>query len=275
MLTGSSRTADSGRGEEMETDNNTNAIAIAPAEQPMDETREVLPNGTPGTSLDAEHSSEKIAEMGKQNADWLAKPVKMKKLFFGNTVTAKQLTFTVGNMGLIYRGNRCMRTAPFVCRTDQNDSNQAWAEFETHSFFGKGLSWWPWERASTKITYIPLKKTEDYMDTLNGDGFLMKFDEVSMSQLPMYVRYSKTKMAEIETDNRFIAQALLLKQRLQKLEKPKTNWVFLGAILVPLLIIALIAGFFLVFPNAWPQLTHWLGSLTSNLGSNLKPPGYS
>ena len=208
MLTGSSRTADSGRGEEMETDNNTNAIAIAPAEQPMDETREVLPNGTPGTSLDAEHSSEKIAEMGKQNADWLAKPVKMKKLFFGNTVTAKQLTFTVGNMGLIYRGNRCMRTAPFVCRTDQNDSNQAWAEFETHSFFGKGLSWWPWERASTKITYIPLKKTEDYMDTLNGDGFLMKFDEVSMSQLPMYVRYSKTKMAEIETDNRFIAQAL-------------------------------------------------------------------
>ena len=60
MLTGSSRTADSGRGEEMETDNNTNAIAIAPAEQPMDETREVLPNSTPGTSLDAEHSSEKV-----------------------------------------------------------------------------------------------------------------------------------------------------------------------------------------------------------------------
>ena len=58
--------------------------------------------------------------MGKQNADWLAKPIKMKELSIGNTVTAKQLTFTVGNMGLIYRGNRCMRTAPFM----QTDSER-------------------------------------------------------------------------------------------------------------------------------------------------------
>lgn len=249
-----------------------NEIAKTSEEKQIDDKREVLPSGAPGESMEAMKSSRITAEMGKQNADWLAKPVKVEKMFFGQTVMAKQMAFTKGNQGLIYRGSRCMRTAPFICRTDQNDSNQAWAEFETHAFFGKGLSWWPWERISTKITYIPLKKTEDYMDTLNGDGFLMKFDEVSMSQLPMYVRYSKAKMAEIETDNRFIAQALLLKQRLQKLEKPHTNWSFAFTIIIPLLIIGMIAGFFLLFPHAWTDLMNWFGGLTKGI-SSIAPPG--
>jgi hypothetical protein len=264
-MTRRSGLGDSGRGEEVEDNTKPEAIIGDVEEKPIDDKRDVLPTGRPGRSLNDERSDMAKREMGYANSQWIDKPMPVKKMFFGQTVVAKKMTFTRGNQGLIYRGNRCMRTAPFLCKTDSNDSNQAWAEFETHAFFGKNLSWWPWERASTKITYIPIKKTEDYMDTLNGDGFMMKFDEVSMSQLPMYVRYSKAKMAEIETDNRFIAQALLLKQRLQKLEKPKANWMFIGTIIIVLVVIAGIVGFFIVFPNALPQLMNWISGSTSKL----------
>ena len=255
-------------------------------EKVIDDTRHEAPPGPSGESLDVvevgfwgwltrsmegeSRSAKAKRDMGEVNNDWLTKPVEMKdSLFFSHNLTAKYKNFTKGNQGLIYRGNRCMRTAPFILKTDDKDSNQAWAEFETHAFFGKNLSWLPWERVSTGITYVPVKKTEDYCDTLNGDGFMMKFDEVSRSQLPMHFKYSKEKMAEIESDNRFIAQNLLLKQRLQKLEKPHTNWVFILWIVVPLMIIAGIAGFFIMFPNAWTQLTSWF----SGLSSSFMPPG--
>lgn len=185
--------------------------------------------------LSKNQSKEELQAMGK-NREWL-KPVESHTIKYGSKIP-KTFEFKIGNYAEIYRGKTFMRFAPFVAKTDM-ESDQAWAEFTVFDFYGKKRGWWPWDLASTKILWIPLDKSEPFCEEIGGGGFKIKVDENSKGQVPIYINLNAEERQKILKNNRMVGQALLLKATLNQYEKPKTNWLFWGIIiLVVLLVVA-------------------------------------
>lgn len=241
-----------------------------PVEIPDSPQPKLPEHGPHGVELDKVMSEVAFTQMGKPKSEWLQKTVRLGTIKFGNVGTAKSMIFTEGNMALIFRGNKCMRTAPFVMKTD-TESKHGWALFEQHAFFGKKLppAYLPWERAKTKVIMVGISKDSNYCDNLNGEGYLIKVDENSMAQLPMYAHYQKSQMDQLLEDSRHNSQVQLLWRQLHKYETPKTNWMFLAIIIIIVIIIAGIAGFAILFPNAFAGIGTWF----SGIGHGLLPPG--
>lgn len=214
-----------------------------------------------------EAAEEMMAEMGDKG-EWIKKPVKTWHIKYGSNIP-KKFQFVKGNYAMIYRGRSFMRFAPFVAKNDI-ESDQSWAQFNIDDFFGKDPSPWPWDWTTIKILWIPLDKSAQYCETLGGGGYLIKVDESSKGQLPMYINMTEEERRAILKNNRMVGQALLLKATLNQYEKPKTNWWFWGIILIGIL--AVVAIWALWQTGLLNQIGNWFQGITHGFGGFGLPP---
>ena len=251
-----------------ETEGDSTLPSPPKSEQPK--APELPKSGSSGAELNQLMSELAFKEMGTEKAKWLKGTVKLDTVKYGNVNTAKQIIFTKGNMADIFRGNTLMRTAPFIMKTDI-ESKHSWAEFESHAFYGKNPPPWylPWERAKIKLVLVGINKNSEYCDKLNGEGYKIKVDENAIAQLPMYARYTKEQLDDLMEDGRHNSQVHILWRKITNLEKDKNNWMFIGIIIVIILVIVGIAGFLILFPNAFAGIGTWFSHATSSL----MPPG--
>jgi hypothetical protein len=217
--------------------------------------------------LEGKEALDELSDMGKVNAEWILRATRTPKIKWGSNVP-KKMTWGNKNYASIYRGNTFVRFAPFVMKTDI-ESDQSWAQFYWNDFYDLPASWLPWERASLKVLWMPLDKSEYWAENLGGAKLHIRVDEHGRCQLPLFMKLNETERYKILKNNRQVGMALLLKARLTQYQKNKPNWMFYIIIVLIIGIVGMVAIFWWGNPHFFSNLFNSIGGFAKSLA----PPG--
>lgn len=209
---------------------------------------------SPFKVLEGKAAAREIRQMGNANAKWLKSE-------------ANGMNFKNRNIASIYRGDVWMRDVPFVLKNDYK-MDLWWAIIDVHKFFGLSTPVWPWNWPSVKVLSIGLDLSEPYCENTGKDGRHIKIDEGAKCQLPMHITLSDTEKAKILKNNRMVGYGLLAKSTLEKLEKPRPNWIFWAIIGIIVIVVAGVIVLYATNPHIFTQLGQWF----KNLGKTFMPP---
>lgn len=180
--------------------------------------------------------------------------------------TRGRFNFSGANYAIVMKGKIPVLMIPFAWYYDSTTLHK-WAVMDADYFYGnrKEPIWKIWRRIKDRIVITTFSTTPDVAEVI-PDGYMMRIDQSSKMQLPMWKPDTAEAQAERVSGEKMIGEVLTLDLELQALKKATTNF---RLIIILLLIGAVVVIVLLVFGK---NIAGILGGFAHSLTGSLPRP---